>query len=162
MSYHVPDRYRIRKGAFASDERDGNNGAFFVPNRAAPSRGLSTRDAAAVPLKVIASDGAGWEHVSVSLPNRCPTWPEMAYIKALFWDATDCVVQYHPPESEYVNNHPFCLHLWRSTQHAFPLPDSLLVGFAGMSPEQAALMTNAQRLQSIDLANQIVEAGAPA
>ena len=33
--------------------------------------------------------------------------------KALFWDEDDCVIQYHPPRSEYVNNHQNCLHLWR-------------------------------------------------
>jgi hypothetical protein len=72
---------------------------------------------------------AGWEHVSVSLPTRCPTWAEMAFIKSVFWDADDTVVQYHPPESEYVNNHPFCLHLWRPIEKQIPLPPSILVGF---------------------------------
>lgn len=156
MSFHVPDKYRVRKGPFGSDERYGNNGAFFVPNRAAPSRGLSTREASAVPLKVIASDGAGWEHVSVSLPTRCPTWAEMAYIKSVFWDASDCVVQFHPPESEYVNNHAFCLHLWRSTEHAFPLPPSLLVGYKSLTPEDmAGLSERGAVLLMADAADQV-------
>lgn len=129
MSFYAPNAFRVRKGAFGSDETFGNNGAFFVPNRAARTRGLSTREHGSVPLKVIASDGEGWEHVSVSLPTRCPTWAEMAFIKSVFWDADDCVVQFHPPESEYVNNHPFCLHLWRPTGHQIPTPPSLLVGF---------------------------------
>lgn len=125
--FHVPNQYRIRSGPFGSDASAGNNGAFFVPLR--PGR---------MPLKIIASDGAGWEHVSVSLPDRCPTWEEMARVKAMFWDADDCVVQFHPPASEYVNNHPYCLHLWRSTRHSFPMPDSLLVGYKGLTPEQVA------------------------
>ena len=54
-------------------------------------------------LRIIASDGFGWEHVSVSRRDRCPTWEEMCQIKALFWDEDDCVIQYHPPRSEYVN-----------------------------------------------------------
>ena len=120
MSFHVPEAWRVRSGYAASDESFGNNGAFFVPNG---------RDRRGPPLKVIASDGEGWEHVSVSLPNRCPTWEEMAAIKALFWDASDCVVQFHPPSSEYVNNHPYCLHLWRPTGHDIPTPPALLVGF---------------------------------
>ena len=158
MSFHVPDKFRVRKGAFASDARDGNNGAFFVPNRAATPRGLSTRDAAPVPLKIIASDGAGWEHVSVSLPTRCPTWTEMAYVKSVFWDDNDCVVQFHPPKSEYVNNHPFCLHLWRSSRYVFPLPDSLLVGYVGVTPEQVGQMTDIEKFLSIELANLSVAA----
>jgi hypothetical protein len=38
------------------------------------------------------------------------------------------VIQYHPPESEYVNNHPNCLHLWRPTGCALPMPPSIMVG----------------------------------
>jgi hypothetical protein len=132
MTFHVPNKHRLRRGPMGSDESVGNNGAFFVPNRAA--RGV----AASVPLQVIASDGLwspselpelmGWEHVSVSLPHRCPTWPEMTFIKLLFWDPEDCVVQYHPPESTYVNNHPYCLHLWRGINLPFPMPPTILVG----------------------------------
>lgn len=67
------------------------------------------------PLFCQASDGGGWEHVSVSTIERCPTWDEMCKVKSLFWDDDDLVVQYHPPASEYVNNHPYTLHLWRKS-----------------------------------------------
>ncbi|RQP58000.1 hypothetical protein DF159_20875 [Burkholderia ubonensis] len=79
-------------------------------------------------LRAIASDGAGWEHVSVSLIDRCPTWDEMCVVKAIFWDAEDCVVQYHPPQSDYVNCHPYCLHLWRPVGASVPRPPKFLVG----------------------------------
>lgn len=55
-----------------------------------------------------------WEHVSVSLPNRCPTWREMKFIKDLFWKPDELVLQFHPPKSNYVNVHENCLHLWCS------------------------------------------------
>lgn len=116
MTFHVPDKYRMRSGHMASDESNGNNGVFFLPTKGP------------VPLRIIASDGAGWEHVSVSLPNRCPTWAEMCEVKAVFWDESDCVVQFHPPRSEYVNVHPFCLHLWRPTGHDIPTPPRWMVG----------------------------------
>jgi hypothetical protein len=64
-------------------------------------------------LRVIFSDGIGWNHVSVSLPTRCPSWEEMCYVKNVFFDPEETVMQLHPPESTYVNNHPFCLHLWQ-------------------------------------------------
>ncbi len=79
-------------------------------------------------LLVVFSDGEGWEHVSVSLPTRCPNWPEMCFIKDMFWDAEDCVVQFHPPKSDYVNNHPYCLHLWRPTGTEISRPHWGLVG----------------------------------
>jgi hypothetical protein len=84
------------------------------------------------PLLVVASDGGdwvecglpgpAWEHVSVSLRDRPPTWEEMAWVKHLFWDEEECVVQFHPPRSRYVNTHPFCLHLWAVVGVAFPTP----------------------------------------
>jgi len=73
-------------------------------------------------------DEFGWHHVSVSLPNRCPNWPEMCAIKGLFWADEDVVVQFHPPKSQYVNNHPFCLHLWAPVGRAIELPPVNLVG----------------------------------
>jgi hypothetical protein len=81
---------------------------------------------------MIVSDGAGWEHVSVHVEHekglRTPTWSEMCYIKDKFWDKEDCVVPYHPPESDYINNHPHVLHLWRPTELDVPRPPWILVG----------------------------------
>ena len=77
---------------------------------------------------MIASDGMGWDHVSVSLPDRCPTWEEMCKVKALFWDDEDAVMELHPTRSDWVNNHQFCLHLWRPQECSIPLPPALMVG----------------------------------
>lgn len=144
MSFRVPDRYRVRKGAFGSDETFGNNGAFFVPNPHARN---------GPPLKIIASDGEGWEHVSVRLPNRCPTWEEMSTVKRLFWGGEDCVLQYHPPESEYVNNHPFCLHLWRPVGVAIPLPPSLMVGYKNLTPADLNGLSSREGAELMNLAS---------
>jgi hypothetical protein len=62
---------------------------------------------------VVAGDGMGWDHVSVSLATRCPTWEEMCFVKELFFKDDECVMQLHPPKSENISFHPFCLHLWR-------------------------------------------------
>jgi hypothetical protein len=79
-------------------------------------------------LRVIASDGLGWDHVSVSLVDRCPTWDEMCFIKDQFWTEEECVIQFHPPKSEYVNCHPFCLHLWKKQGESIQTPPSVMVG----------------------------------
>jgi hypothetical protein len=128
MPFHVPNKYRIRTGRLATDDSYGNCGAFFVP----PLKPGTP------PLSCIAHDGvleadedplfAGWEHVSVSLPHRCPTWAEMDRIKRLFWDDDDAVMQLHPPRRTWVNLHPYCLHLWRPTGQTIPLPPTALVG----------------------------------
>lgn len=115
MSFHVPEKFRVTHPTLGDGE--GNNGCFMVR-----VNGKLTR------LMCIASDGMGWEHVSVSLPDRCPSWNEMCAIKDLFWDWDDWVVQFHPASSEYINNHPFCLHLWRPTEVEFPKPGVWMVG----------------------------------
>lgn len=110
MSFHVPEKYRIDGtpgeplGAFTMRTRQGNV------------------------LHIIASNEYYWEHVSVSLPHRTPTWEEMCLVKEKFWDPDDCVVQFHPPESRYINVHPHCLHLWRPTEMSIVLPPPWLVG----------------------------------
>ena len=116
MAFTVPNKYRIRTGRIGSDDSIGNAGACEIKLKHGQT------------VFVIASDGAGWEHVSVSGRDRCPTWDEMCQVKAMFWDEDDCVIQYHPPKRDYVNIHPYCLHMWRPVGVDFPKPDSLMVG----------------------------------
>jgi hypothetical protein len=52
----------------------------------------------------------------------------MCFVKDLFWDDEDCVMQLHPKKSEYVNNSPFCLHLWRPINAIIPTPPHEMVG----------------------------------
>ena len=79
------------------------------------------------PATVVFSSGGGWEHVSVSYTNRTPTWEEMCKVKDMFWNDDECVVQFHPPKSEYVNLHPYCLHLWRKVGKNFETPPKFYV-----------------------------------
>jgi hypothetical protein len=64
-------------------------------------------------IRCQASCGGGWDHVSVSCATRCPTWEEMAWVKEKFFCDNEAVMQLHVPKSEHINNHPYCLHLWR-------------------------------------------------
>ena len=89
---------------------------------------------------VLVSDGAGWDHVSVSIKgkkSRFPTWDEMNFVKNLFWDADETVVQFHPRKDQLVDNHPGVLHLWKKQNMEYLLPPPELVGlFSGqMTPE---------------------------
>ena len=91
-------------------------------------------------LHVIAASGEGWEHVSVSCTkgrrrNLTPKWSEMCAIKALFWGDEDCVVQYHPPKSQHVNQAE-ALHLWRPTGGGLPRPPSILVSYTDEDPSR--------------------------
>jgi hypothetical protein len=112
-----PENYRVVSGPFKSCHGDFH-GLFFIP--------VVGRNSI---LKVLSSTDEGeWIHVSVSLPNRCPTWNEMAKVKYMFFNDDETVVQFHPKKSEYVNNMPYCLHLWVKKDTEFELPPSILVG----------------------------------
>ena len=58
----------------------------------------------------------------------CPTWDEMCAIKDMFFGEDERVMQFHPPKSEYINNHPYCLHLWRPIDAEIPRPPAFMVG----------------------------------
>jgi hypothetical protein len=76
---------------------------------------------------IIFSFGGGWEHVSVSLKNRTPTWNEMCVVKDIFWRYDETVIQYHPAEKDYKNIHPYCLHMWRPIDIEIPKPPLSMV-----------------------------------
>jgi hypothetical protein len=119
------EKARVRTGMFGSTESDGFNGAFllYINGEA---------------IKIIATDGLGWQHVSVSKQNRNkpPNWDIMCQVKDLFWPEDQWVVQFHPAKSEYVNNHPGCLHLWRPTHQSMPTPPAILTGWKGKTSDQ--------------------------
>ena len=96
------------------------NGFFELPGQEHPQ----------VTLRVLVSVGEGWDHVSVSTRHRCPSWDEMEYVKRLFFEDDETVMQLHVPPSAHVNYHPYCLHLWRPLVGKIPRPPAELVGGA--------------------------------
>lgn len=81
-------------------------------------------------LRVVSSDGMGWQHVSVSVErdSRCPTWEAMCYVKDLFWEGHEVVIQFHPAKDDYINYHPGCLHLWKPIGKDIETPNPIMVG----------------------------------
>ena len=79
---------------------------------------------------VIWSTGGGWDHVSVCpyKHSYTPSWDDMCALKDMFFHEDETVVQYHPAKSEYVNNMPNCLHLWKPTAAELPTPPAIMVG----------------------------------
>lgn len=80
-------------------------------------------------LNFIMSWGAGWEHCSVSMPTRTPSWDQMCAIKELFFKDDEWCVEYHPAKKDYINHMPYCLHIWRPIDKELPTPPSIMVGF---------------------------------
>lgn len=109
------ERYRQRSGPWGSNS-GSISGAYVIPYVPSNPRALGSV------LTVIARNGDGWDHVSVSTSYRCPTYEELKYIKGIFWDPEETVVQFFPRTDKHVNFHPFCLHLWRRHGLDYPLP----------------------------------------
>lgn len=51
----------------------------------------------------------------------------MCAIKDMFFGEDERVMQFHPPKSEYINNYPYCLHLWRPVDTEIPHPPMICV-----------------------------------
>lgn len=114
------NRYRLTGSPMPSSPSDGFNGEFIFPI-AGEARSVHC----------IASDGFGWQHVSVSfgISTATPSWDLMCKVKDLFWEEEDVVVQFHPKKSEYVNIHQGCLRMWRCTDgREHPTPPHWMVG----------------------------------
>ena len=92
-------------------------------------------------LNFIMSWGAGFEHCSVSIPTRCPSWEQMCSIKDAFWNEDEVCMQLHPAKKDYVNNHPYCLHIWKPIDKEIPTPPSIMVGVKKeYTPEEQAYL----------------------
>lgn len=123
------ERWRLVSGPYASPLQ-ADYGAFHLPGPCGSD------------LHIIASPGDAnesipWEHVSVSCQKRTPNWTEMCFVKDLFWHSEDTVMQLHPPKSQWINNHPFCLHLWRPLRDNIPLPPQIAVGLKELNLSHA-------------------------
>lgn len=105
---------------FFGNAGDHKAGAFWVPSKIDGK-----------PIRVIASSGMGWDHVSASRRKRAPNWLEMDAIKRLFFKDDEVAFQLHVPPTDHINHHPYCLHIWRPHGIEIPRPPAYMVGPIG-------------------------------
>lgn len=108
------DRYRKR--LYDGSYGDNKVGFFWIPK----AKGY---------YQVYATTGGGWDHVSFCLltengkfEKRIPKWNDVCKIKEMFFDSIEDVVEIHPKAEDYVNEHPYVLHLWKPTVKEMPIP----------------------------------------
>jgi len=97
--------------------RDGNNGQFWIR-------------CSGVRLLCVASDGEKWDHVSVSYggdSRKTPTWKQMCFVKEIFFEPSEWVIQFHPARDKNISVHHFCLHMWRHQTIDIPHPEARFV-----------------------------------
>lgn len=120
------DKFRQQDGSEFSTRKGDTFGAFQVPFNGSV-------------LRIIATDGEGipklekWEHVSVHAydpvfkKQRIPKWEEMCFVKSLFWNDDEVVMQLHVASKDHINIHDCVLHLWRPKETQIPLPPKYCV-----------------------------------
>lgn len=52
-------------------------------------------------------------HLSISHPERYPTWDEVADARYELVPAEVTMAMLLPPPEQYLNEHPYCFHLWQ-------------------------------------------------
>lgn len=55
-------------------------------------------------------------HVSMSYPDHDPTWDEIKAVRAAFFPADVDAMMMLPRQSNFVNVHQHCFHLWQTPQ----------------------------------------------
>jgi hypothetical protein len=140
MRARLPEKLELGRVVNFFGADDSRNGRFILQGPCGAK------------LQIVAeNENQNWEHVSVSLTKhrRSPNWPEMCFVKDLFWDEEECVVQFHPPLSQYARNHRYCLHLWKPTHQTIPAPPASLVGIVGLGPDEVQPFVDAMVAQII-------------
>lgn len=64
-------------------------------------------------LRIIVSLDAGLWHISISHPSRLPTYEELKEARYVFAPDNIYMAQIFPPQDQFINVHPYCLHLYQ-------------------------------------------------
>lgn len=114
------EKFRVVNGPMASTPEAGNNGMFLIPHQ------KYAKDR----FQVTCSDGMGWEVVSFTYykKNKTPTWDDSCYIKDLFWEEEEAVMQLHRPASLRVSERKFVIALMRPIEVEIPQPPVITLG----------------------------------
>jgi len=62
---------------------------------------------------IIVGHSARGFHLSISRPDRDPTWQEIRDARYKLIPNNVTMAMLLPPQEEYVNVHPHCFHLWQ-------------------------------------------------
>ncbi len=135
------DRYRVDMSDHYGSIGDDGNGVFAIK---------SSIDGTT--LRVIASNGGDWDHVSVSHRKCVPNWYEMEQIKRMFFEPDETCMQLHVPASDHINNHANVLHLWRPQLLEIPRPPAIMVGIEGVTNARAIHSRQSKHLTNLAVA----------
>lgn len=127
MNFEKAEKYRAKHPLNFPHKEGDDFGWFEIPSPYSKTINPYASKNTTLNTMVAPSD-SDWQHISISVIGRCPSWREMCFVKDLFFSPEDVVVQFHPKKSEYVNMAKTCLHLWKWNGGDFPTPPKILVG----------------------------------
>jgi len=136
MRSHFASAETFRVNKF-SCEGDGY-GLFFIPSGSES------------PLRVLLSDGCGWDHVSIMHPDRPPTNQEVAAVRVMFWEREEIVVEYHDP-LVFIPETPVTIrHLWCPQGCQLLRPPAMVASEFNLSEDEK--LETYQKVESSNLA----------
>ena len=81
---------------------------------------------------ICSKNSMGWDHVSLHITEasgepikRTPSNEDMQFIRNLLFLEDEIVTEFHPAKKDYINNHPYVLHMWHSTNDCIEIPTSV-------------------------------------
>jgi hypothetical protein len=111
LGYQLPSKYKKVDRAFIGQEYQRSDGMKVVET-----------------TEVHQPENYHWHHVSCSFADKLPSYEDLQEIRKVFIGEGMTSVMIFPPEHQYINYHPFCLHLYACLD-ADPWPD------VGSSPD---------------------------
>jgi hypothetical protein len=90
----------------------GAVGWRYVCTATGSFRGLEVIESSGGPGMYGPDDKAEWLHTSCAYGNTLPSWEDLGMVKRIFVGPNMQSIMVFPPAREYVNIHPYVLHLY--------------------------------------------------
>ena len=71
----------------------------------------------------VMKNGSEWHHISLSRPDRLPSWSDVAKVKEDFLGTGGDAIHVIPKKRDHVNVHQYCLHIWESADGKNYIPN---------------------------------------
>lgn len=84
----------------------------YMANQMVRLRVFAKDDLRIIATSELQKDGERRRHISISHPDRYPTWEEIKDARYNMMGAGVMVAQLLPPLTDYINIHPNCFHLY--------------------------------------------------
>ena len=86
--------------------QESDDGYLYAARSMSPVQGMTVICSGQI------ENGKKWLHVSFARQSRMPSYDDMILVKRAFIGEARKAIMVLPDKANYVNLHPYCLHLW--------------------------------------------------